>query len=303
MHAGQIPLLQALNAQSPCLLLHSGSALLGYACVSKMNSSLLLSPPVLLQPLHSDQQAGVLRLLLTFAHEESSRCGLLGPHVLLTEESSSENIDVRSVLKLAGFQETTRLSDWRLEYCPRPPCPSDSTRQFIFRNSARVILQNHSLKQQLHELLRTILSDSSDLAALPTPSPDDLIQNWMSSDAFLILYRHPHGAPQGICCINRELPSNAPGLPHSDIRISYLGVHPASRQTGIATRLIQEVCQQIPLISQPATTNGSAPELLAPDAHNTILSVYVDRSNLPAIRLYQKSGFQLQSTMELWSRR
>jgi ribosomal protein S18 acetylase RimI-like enzyme len=295
-----LPLLDALNAQSPCLLLHSDSAVLGYACVSRVNSRLLLSPPVFLQPFSPDQQAGSLRMLLEFACEQSSQNGLLGTLVLLAEKSASENPDVRSTLKLAGYQETALLSDWYVECCLDLPCSSDNYRQFITGDAAPVILQNHSLKQQLRELLRTILSDSTDLSALPTPSPDDLIENWMSSNSFLILYHTRHGAPIGICCIDRELPSDEPGPPNSGIRISYLGVHPANRKTGVASRLIQEICQQIPLMSRLTTTQESIQ--VSPGTHYIGISVHVDQSNLPAIRLYQKSGFQLQSTMELWSR-
>ncbi len=302
MHADRMPLLTALNAQSPCLLLHSDSAVLSYTCVSRVNSGLLLSPPAFLQPINTDEQAGSLKMLLEFAHKESSQSGLLGTHVLLTEESSSENTNIRSVLKLTGYQESAWLSDWRLNDCLPLPCPSDSDGPFITAHSATMILQNHSLKQQLKDLLRTILADSTDLSALPIPSPDDLIENWMSSNSFLILYQHPHGAPLGICCVNQELPSDAPGVLNPDIRISYLGVHPANRNTGIASRLIQEICRQIPQLSRLATINSPDSEHIAPDTHNTGISVHVDRSNLPAIRLYQKSGFQLQSTMDLWSR-
>lgn len=296
-----MPLLDALNAQSPCLLLHSDSAVLGYSCVSRVNSGLLLSPPAFLQPITPDEQAGSIRMLLEFAHKESSQSGLLGTHVLVTEESSSENTNVRSVLKLTGYQETAWLSDWRLSDCLPVPCSSGIYGPFITAHSATVILQNRSLKQQLRELLQTILSDSTDLCALPIPLPDDLIENWMSSNSFLILFQHPHGTPLGICCVNRELPSGAPGPPNPDLRISYLGVHPANRKTGIASRLIREICQQIPLISQLATRNSPASDHMAPDTRNTGISVHVDLSNLPAIRLYQKSGFQLQSTMDLWS--
>jgi len=302
MHARSLPLSDAITSESPCLLLHSDSAVLGYACVSRVNSSLLLSPPVFLQTLTPDKQVGSVRMLLAYAEKEAFLYGLRGTYVLLADESFSGESDVRNVLRPVGYHETACLSDWRLDYCLQSAPPSENNSPFITGLSETMILQNRPMKQKLRELLRTILSDSTDLSALPTPSPDDLVENWISRNSFVVLYHTPGGIPVGLCCVDPESSSERRSPPIPAVRINYLGVHPANRRAGIASRLIREICQQLSLVIRLADTHSQRPEQLAPDAMNVEISVHVDQSNLPAIQLYRKSGFQLQSTMELWSR-
>jgi ribosomal protein S18 acetylase RimI-like enzyme len=239
------------------------------------------------------------RLIVRHARDSVSRLGVNQLEILLPDEEYPGIPHLCRSLTRSGFTLHARISHWKR----RPTRPSSLTvpAPQIHSLTAEILQHQTGHRDELTSLLQQVLQNSSDLTNIDSPNPADLIAEWIEEHATLLVEYNTHGTPRGLCCCISRQANKRYGIPNS-VEIRYLGVHPEYRRQGIGHRLINaavhfaftgKTTQLPPNISPNNNTPRQFPKA-------TEINICVDEHNLPAISLYQKTGFIRDRKLQLW---
>ncbi len=150
----------------------------------------------------------------------------------------------------------------------------------------RALGQDADLRGRVELLLRHVLADAMDLVTLPSPDPDELLDDWIQQGATLLLAEY-EGTLIGLCCVVAVKFDAAESL-IDEIQIQYIGVVSEFRSRGIASLLIHSIAPHF-------SGQTASVELTF-----TTIAAFCDNLNIPAKRLYAASGFEQRSEFNVW---
>jgi ribosomal protein S18 acetylase RimI-like enzyme len=153
--------------------------------------------------------------------------------------------------------------------------------------SSETLKTNAAHRAMILDRLRVILSVTQDLASLPSPDSEELLDGWIRRQAMIVL---GHRGQQciALCVCVWEMPSHDPQK--VTLQIQYLGVIPEHRRTGAASAMLRCLPRLVPVTNEPDTLRCLQ------------LTAFADTSNIAAAHLYQTCGFQVDSEYDLWFR-
>jgi len=263
----------------------NGDAVAWLTVLAESDGTHSLSDPVFSIQLQEPEQSVLLRRLLQHAVILSTTSKAAAIRVLCPDTAFSKRDLWHNLLDEFGFAAIAATGLF---------CQNQHTEIFqagtslapvqIVHMSAVAVNQDRPLQTQVAELIRQIVSVSSDLTALPSPTASNLMQDWSDCGATMLLAsvaKSPHLKTLTAVCVlansTNLLVADSTPVPN----LLYLGVHPEFRRQGLATQLLLH----------SATVLSDHPR--------RPLCAAVDLNNTAAIALYQSVGFRLQLRQQL----
>lgn|GEM_PF-2991139 len=208
--------------------------------------------------------------LLPLAIEEASFRQATALRTLVWDESPAVSV---AVLEKHGFRSSTRLHCWTKKGVPP------------FRTPDRVDVQpltevvESSRDLFLAETIAATLESSWDLLAMPKPSPDGLLQQWLKLDNPRLLTCRQNDAVTGFAVTTADTTSAAATL-------EYVGVAKNNRRQGVGRLLLMAAMSR----AADYYRLGS----------RWTMNAYCDEKNAPAIGFYRSTGFIRGIGVSIW---
>ena len=240
------------------------------------------------------------RLIVRAARSAATQLSIPNLEVLLPDEDLPGTPFVCRSLTRSGLKRQATFGCWERnasdKFSETAPAPTVSALP------AEVVHENNSLREQTLQLLQHVLEDSADLSNIESPTPEQLLSEWVYSDAILLLEFNPNDIPVAVCCCVNHDDKHRRDPPRI-VEIRYLGVHPNYRRQGAAHRLTQAAAHfatagKLPLPHRKFMHNPQTPAVFTSNAR---LEVNVDEDNTPAIKLYNSTNFVCTRRLQLWT--
>lgn len=240
------------------------------------------------------------RLIVRAVRSAAIQLNVPNIEVLVPNEDLPGNPFVCRSLTRSGLRRQATIGCWERsnsdEFANTPPGPTVSAL------SAEAISNDKFLREQMLLLLQNILENSADLTNIESPTPEQLLSEWINSDAILLLEFNTLEIPVALCCcVNHD------GNPSSELQrtveIRYLGVHPNFRRQGAARRLTQAAAHFATAgkLPSPCPRSNLTTNMQTAYNGNARLEVNVDEDNGPAVSLYNSTNFVCTRRLQLWT--
>jgi ribosomal protein S18 acetylase RimI-like enzyme len=289
----------ALSAIPGIVLSAAGNPAAAIGFHQEPDRTLSLSSPVFLNATLSDAvRAGMLGLMLKTANEKAAASQCTRIRYLQSTAETTHTPWVQPILQNAAFTLVARIVPWTSTVrLSSASASSFHSRALETADNQRSLDRYEVLHAQSLEcatesfqilccLLRSILSDSGDLAQMSPADAERLLKDWIAENTLVVLV-HSGNVAVAICaCVMQAEQVSANIL---DVQIRYLGVHPKFRRLKIAARLLKQL---------PSILQASGP-LPREDAR---LTAFGDLANAAATGLYAGCGFVSGEAVAIWQR-